>query len=192
MTKKSKQKGRLTVIAGPMFAGKTTKLITLYRVFKQTGNKVLCFKAEGGEVKNFIGSTDSHDARSLKVAFVDKKKPESILQVVKRKRAKKILIDAIHFFPEKKTKKVLDELLRNGIDVVVNGLFYDYKKRRFPLVHDLFNLADERTELFSVCEKCGAKAKHTEKVAGGKSTLESTQTAQYIPVCSACHKIYKG
>ena len=186
------KKGKLTVIAGPMFAGKTTKLITLYRVFKQHGNKVLCFKAEGGEVKNLVGETNSHDARPLKVAFIDKDRPEIILKAVKKARAKKVLIDAIHFFPERKTKKVIFKLLDQGIDVVVNGLYYDYKRRYFRLVHDLFDLADERIELFGVCEKCGGRAKHTERIAGGKRKLEPTTTAQYIPVCSACHKIYRG
>lgn len=192
MANKTFKKGKLTVIVGPMFAGKTTKLITLYRIFKNHGNKVLCFKAEGGEIKAKNGETNSHDARPLPVIFIDKKKPELILKGAKKQKADKVLIDAIHFFSERKTKKVIAKLLDRGIDVVVNGLYYDYKRRYFRLVHDLFDLADERIELFAVCERCGGRAKHTERVSGGKQKLESTQTAKYIPACSACHKIYKG
>lgn len=186
------RKGRLTIIAGPMFAGKTTKLITLYRIFKQNRNKVLCFKAEGAEVKNRNGQINSHDARFLPVIFIDKKHPELILREVKKRKVNKVLIDAVHFFPERKTKTVIGKLLKERRDVVVDGLLYDYKRKYFRLTHELFDLADERIELFAVCEKCGGRAKHTERISGGKRKLEATTIAKYIPACSSCHKIYRG
>lgn len=188
----SSTRGRLTVIAGPMFAGKTTKLITLYRIFKSNGSKVLCFKAEGAGVKNRKGKTNSHDERPLPVIFIEKNKPEGILVEVKEAKADKILVDSVQFFPEKKMKIIVDQLLGNGVDVVANGLLYDYKRKYFRLMHELFDLADERIELFAVCEKCGGRAKHTERIAGGTKQLEATETAKYIATCSSCHKVYRG
>jgi thymidine kinase len=55
--------------------------------------------------------------------------------------------------------------------------------------------ADECIEQFSICVRCGGKAQHTERTAGGPGQSIGTTgkiTAQYIPVCAACHKIYKG
>lgn len=186
------KKGRLTVIGGPMFAGKTTKLITLYRIFTKNGSRVLCFKAEGAEVNDRIGQTDSHDERPLPVTFIEKDKPEMILKLAKKAKAERVLIDATQFLPVVETKKIILKLLSEGIDVIVDGLMYDYKRKYFRLMHELFDLADERIELFAVCERCGARAKHTERVAGGVKRLEATSKAKYIASCSRCHRIYKG
>ena len=75
------KKGKLTVIAGPMFAGKTTKLLTLFSVLSDLDFSVLCFKAEalsnGG-----MGHTRSHDERPLPVIYIDMNKPEKILHYV--------------------------------------------------------------------------------------------------------------
>lgn len=186
------KKGRLTVIGGPMFAGKTTKLITIYRVFKKNGFKVVCFKAEEAEVNNRTGETDSHDERPLPVIFIEKDKPELMLELTKKHKAQKVLIDSIQFFPDKKTKKVISTLLNQGIDVVANGLLYDFRRKYFYLMHELFDLADERIELFAICERCAGRAKHTERVSGGVERLVATTKAKYITSCSRCHKIYKG
>ena len=186
------KKGHLTVLAGSMFAGKTTKLITLYRVFTKNGYKTLCFKAEGAEVKDRKGKTNSHDERNLPVTFIENNKPQLILKIVKKERPDKVLIDSAQFFPDKATKKIVFKLLDQGIDVVVNGLLYDYRRKYFRLMHELFDLADERMELFAICERCGARAKNTERVAGGTKRLEATSKAKYIAVCTRHHKIYKG
>lgn len=185
------KKGRLTVIAGPMFAGKTTKLITLYRIFKQNKNRVACFKAEGAEIKRKTGKTNSHDEQPLPVVFIRKEKPELILRFIEKEKIEKVLIDSVQFFPEKQTKKVIFKLLNQGVDVIVDGLLYDYRRKYFRLTHELFDLADERIELFSACEKCGGRAKHTEKITGDVKRLEASNTAKYIATCSRCHKIFK-
>ena len=41
-----RNRGTLTVIAGPMFAGKTTKLLTIFSVLSKLGYSILVFKAE--------------------------------------------------------------------------------------------------------------------------------------------------
>jgi len=180
------------VIAGPMFAGKTSKLITLYRVFTKNGFKVLCFKAEGAEVKNRRGKTNSHDERNLPVIFIENKKPQPILNIVKKENPDKTLIDSVQFFPDSPTKKVVFKLLEQGVDVVLNGLLYDYNRKYFRLMHELFDLADERMELFAICERCGARAKYTERISGGTKRLEATTKAKYIAVCGRHHRIFKG
>lgn len=186
------KKGHLTVLAGPMFAGKTTKLITLFRVFSKNGFKVLCFKAEGADVIYRKGKTNSHDERILPVIFIENKKPNLILKIIKKEKPNKVLIDSTQFFPYASMKRVVAKLLDQNIDVIVNGLLYDYKRKYFRLMHELFDLADERMELFAICERCGARAKNTERVAGGVKRLEATSRSKYIATCSRCHKIYKG
>ena len=188
------KKGTLTVIAGPMFAGKTTKLLTLFSVLSNLGYSILCFKAEalsnGG-----MGHTKSHDDRSLPVIYIDMNRPEKILNYVGKQGIKKVIIDNINFFPKTEFIAIVRQLLAQGIDVYVNGLIYDYRRVEYGATKTLMRMADECIEQFSICVKCGGKAAHTERIAGTTQLSVGTTgkiAAKYIAVCSSCHKIYKG
>lgn len=193
-TKSSSRRGKLTVIAGPMFAGKTTKLLTLFSVLSNLGFSLLCFKAEA-ESNGGMGHTKSHDERPLPVIYIRYDKPERILEYVGQQGIQKVIIDAIHFFPKDRFVAVVKKLLGWRIDVYVNGLIYDYRKKEYGATKTLMKLADERIEQFSICVKCGGRAMHTERVAGGTEIslgTTGTKRAEYIPVCASCHVIYKG
>ena len=188
------KKGKLTVIAGPMFAGKTTKLLTLFTVLSNLDYHILCFKAEA-RTGGGMGHTRSHDERPLPVIYIDQNKPEKILHYVGRDGIQKVVVDAVHFFPKDNFIRVIRKLLRQGIDVYVNGLIYDYRKREYGATKTLMDIADECIEQFSICVKCGGKAAHTERVAGGIEVSIGTTgktVAKYIPVCASCHEVYKG
>lgn len=189
-----KKRGKLTVIAGPMFAGKTTKLLTLFSVLSKLDYSILCFKAEA-KSNGGMGHTQSHDDRSLSVIYIDMNKPEKILQYVGKQGIQKVIIDAIHFFPKDQFIKVVQKLLNQHIDVYVNGLIFDYRKQVYGATKELMRKANECIEQFSICVKCGGKAEHTERIAGGTELSVGTTgkvLARYIPVCSSCHEIYKG
>jgi thymidine kinase len=196
MTKKHTKpsRGKLTVIAGPMFAGKTTKLLTLFSVLSNLGYSILCFKAEA-ESNGGMGHTRSHDERPLPVIYIRMNEPEKILQYVGRDGIKKVIIDNINFFPKDRFISVVKSLLHRGIDVYLNGLIYDYRKQEFGATKSLMKMADECIEQFSICVKCGAKAAHTERVSGGTELTIGTTgkiKAEYIAVCSDCHQEHKG
>jgi|GEM_PF-1140973 len=188
------KKGKLTVIAGPMFAGKTTKLLTIFRVLSDLGFSVLCFKAEAHS-NGGMGHTKSHDERPLAVIYIDMDKPERILEYVGQQGIQKVIIDAIHFFPKNGFEKVVNNLLTQGIDVYLNGLIYDYRKKEYGATRALMKKADECLELYSICVRCASKAMHSERVSGGTELsigTTSTKKAEYIPVCASCHKLYQG
>lgn len=188
------KRGKLTVIAGPMFAGKTTKLLTLFSVLQDLGFRLLCFKAEASD-HGGMGHTHSHDERPLAVIYVRKDKPDLILKYVGYDGIEKVIIDAVHFFPKDEFIRVVDKLLDRGIDVYCNGLIYDYRKTEYGPTKTLMGMADEAIEQYSVCVRCASKADHTERIAGGTEQSIGTvgkRIASYIPVCSSCHSIYNG
>lgn len=192
--KKGGNRGTLTVIGGPMFAGKTTKLLTLFSVLSKLGFSLLVFKAEATTLGG-MGHTRSHDERPLPVIYIQMGSPKKILQYVGNEGIEKVIIDAVHFFPKKDILAVIDELLSNGIDVYANGLVYDYKRHEYGATKTLMGIADETIELFSVCVKCGGKAMHSERVSGATATSIGTTgkiKATYQPVCGKCHKTYRG
>ncbi len=193
-SKSAPKKGKLTVIAGPMFAGKTTKLLTLFSVLSSLGYSILCFKAEavsGGG----MGHTKSHDERPLPVIYIDMKKPKKILDYVSTQGIQKVIVDNINFFPKREFIQVVRKLLAQKIDVYVNGLIYDFRKKEYGATKALMKMADETIVQFAICVRCGGKAAHTERVAGGKEQSIGTTgkaVAKYIAVCATCHRMYKG
>jgi len=190
----SHRRGKLTVIAGPMFAGKTTKLLTLFSVLSNLNYSILVFKAEA-KSNGGMGHTRSHDERPLPVIYIGMNEPEKILQYVGKDGIQKVIIDAVHFFPKDKFLPVVKKLLEQGIDVYVNGLIYNYRKEEYGPTKALMKLADECIEQYSICVKCGGKAAHTERVAGSTEISIGTtgrEKAQYVAVCSLHHHMYKG
>jgi len=191
---KNKKNGKLTVIVGPMFAGKTTKLLTLFSVLSNLDYSILCFKAEARPVRG-MGSTKSHDELPLPVIYIGMNEPEKILQYVGRDGIQKVIIDAVHFFPREQILRVVKTLLSKGIDVYVNGLIYDYRKKEFGATRALIKMANDRLELYSICVRCGGIAAYTERISGGKDQSIGTtgpRKAQYIAVCGTCHRVYQG
>lgn len=189
-----RNRGTLTVIAGPMFAGKTTKLLTIFSVLSKLGYSLLAFKAEANG-SGGMGHTRSHDERPLPVIYIGRDQPEKILHYVGRDGIQKVIIDAIHFFPKEKFINVVKKLLFQGIDVYVNGLIYDFRKKEYGPTKTLMKMADECIEQYAICVKCGGRAEHTERVAGGTEQSIGTtgsKKAEYIPVCTKHHVVYKG
>jgi thymidine kinase len=187
------KRGKLTVIAGPMFAGKTTKLLTLFSVLSKLGFSLLAFKAES-KSNGGMGHTRSHDERPLPVIYIGMDEPEKILNYT-GDGIKKVIVDAVHFFPKDRFVSVVQQLLKRGIDVYVNGLIYDYRKKEYGPTKTLMKMADECIEQYAICVKCGGRAEHTERVAGGTEQSIGTtgsKKAEYIPVCATDHVVYKG
>jgi len=192
--KKKIEHGKLTVIAGPMFAGKTTKLLTIFSILSNLGYSILCFKAEA-KSNGGMGHTRSHDERPLPVIYIDMNKPQRILEYVGRDGIQKVIIDSVQFFEKKPFLVVVKKLLAMGIDVYCDGLIYDYKKREFGGTKALMKIADESIIQYSICVRCAHRAEHTERVSGGTEQAIGTTgkvKATYIAVCSSCHKIYSG
>ncbi|OGG31331.1 hypothetical protein A3A63_00670 [Candidatus Gottesmanbacteria bacterium RIFCSPLOWO2_01_FULL_46_9] len=184
-------KGRLTVIAGPMFSGKTGKLVAMVDVFTRMGHTVLTVKPKLDNRYGAKNEIHSHDHRSTKAIVVDGESKESIVEKIAASGADKVIFDEVQFFDRKKVMNVIEVLRNKGIHVIAAGLLYDYQRKPFGSTPDLMGLADERLELFAICQKCGGLARHTERVGGGKGQIVVGASNMYIASCEKCHKIYK-
>lgn len=191
MPNHTKTKGLLTVIAGPMFSGKTSKLVAMVDVFTRMGYKVLTVKPK---IDNRYGSKNeihSHDHRKTQAILVNGQQPQEIVEKILKTKADKVIFDEVQFFDKEKINNVISDLRKKGIHVIAAGLLYDYKRQPFGATPDLMGLADEHMELFSVCQKCGAIARHTERKKGGKGQVVVGAADKYIASCVKCHRVYK-
>ena len=186
-----KKKGRLTVVAGPMFSGKTSKLVAMVEVFTRMGHKVLTVKPKLDDRYGGKNEIHSHDHRASKAIVVDGEPKEQIIEKIEATGADKVIFDEVQFFDKKKVMSIIEYLRNKGVHVIAAGLLYDYQRKPFGCTPDLMGLADERLELFAICQKCGSLARHTERVAGAKGQIVVGASNMYIASCEKCHKIYK-
>jgi thymidine kinase len=184
-------KGRLTVIAGPMFSGKTGKLVAMVDVFTRMGHKVLTVKPKLDNRYGGLEEIHSHDHKKTAAIVVDGETAESIIDRILVSGADKVIFDEVQFFDKKKVMRVIEALRSRSIHVIAAGLLYDYQRKPFGSTPDLLGLADERLELFAICQKCGGLARHTERVGGGKGQIVVGAANMYIASCERCHRIYR-
>lgn len=189
-SKNQNKKGKLTVIAGPMFSGKTGKLVALVEVFTRMGHRVLTIKPSVDSRYSSKNEIYSHDHRKTPALVVDGLSPESIIDTISRKGVDKVIFDEVQFFDKEEVLAIIKKLKKMGVHVIASGLMYDYMRQPFGATPELMGLADERLELMAVCQKCGSLARHSERVKGGKSQVDVGAADKYIAVCEKCHKIY--
>lgn len=186
-----KKKGRLTVVAGPMFSGKTSKLVAMVEVFTRMGHKVLTVKPKLDDRYGGKNEIHSHDHRSSAAIVVDGEPKEQIIEKIEATGADKVIFDEVQFFDKKKVMSIIEYLRNRGIHVIAAGLLYDYQRKPFGSTPDLLGLADERLELFAICQNCGSLARHTQRMKGGKGQIVVGAADMYTASCEKCHRIYK-
>lgn len=192
MKKQLTAKGKLTVIAGPMFSGKTGRLVALKHVLTGLGKTILIVKPSIDVRYSSESAIHSHDQKKAPAIVVNGEKKIAIERRILREKPDVVIFDEVQFFHKKRILGVIDTLRKKGKHVIAAGLLYDYLRKPFGATPELLGLADESMELFSVCEKCGSLAKHSERTAGSTSIVDVGASDKYIPVCQRCHVMYGG
>ena len=189
---KTIKSGKLTVFAGPMFSGKTTKLIKLVEILENLGQKVLVAKPSIDTRYTKDPKLASHDKKTTAAMFVDMNRPEDLIKIIESDGYKHVILDELNFFHKIKTVNAIKKLLRLGVSVTGSGLAYDYRRKEFGPTLKLTKIADKTVWLYAICQKCGAPAEHTERVSGTTSVVVVAGLDMYIASCRKCHRIYKG
>lgn len=177
------KKGRLLVIYGPMFCGKTTELLRRVRRLRASGRVCYVMKHKLDERYSkgpFIESHDHQCMNATTVSSLEQADPEEI------SRSDVICIDEGQFMPN--LRHYVDEWLNQGKDVIVAGLNLDFKKGPFPEMVPLLMQGDKLIHLTAIC-KCGEKAPFSHRkshstelyVVGGSETYES--------LCRTCYSL---
>ncbi|MGP5036181.1 thymidine kinase [Brachybacterium alimentarium] len=146
--------GRLHVIAGPMFAGKTEELLRRVHRARLAGQQVEVF----GHRLDDRGGADrlsTHIGRSEPARMLEH--PQELLDALGGEKPDLVALDEAQFFGPGLVP-VLDELLVGGIQVEAAGLCVTYDGGPFEPVPTLMAQAEEVVKLTAVCVVCGADA----------------------------------
>jgi len=157
--------GRIEIICGPMFSGKTEELIRRVRRLNHAKKKYVIFnsKMQDGSVFEDVKSHDGNRLNSIAISSAS-----DILSYLRENPdIEFIAIDSIHFL-DNFVVKLLKSLVAKGYKVIATGLDKDFRGESFGSMPEILVLADEVIKLSAVCSICGKDAYYTQRLVNGE------------------------
>lgn len=191
------KKGKLEVICGSMFSGKTEELMRRLKRAEFAKLNVLTIKHHIDNRKSQT-SISSHNG-SERIAFSIGNSSVAIDKVLElaNRNIDVIGIDEIQFFPNK-IIDVICQLVDSGKRVICAGLDLDFRGEPFGVMPIVMAIADEVTKFKAICVICGKNAHHSQRIINGRPAnyedpiiMVGAQEA-YEPRCRDCFVINRG
>ena len=176
--------GRIEIIAGGMFSGKSEELIRRLRRAVIARQRVQVFKPLIDDRFN-IEEVVSRDERRLKAIPVATS--EELLSRIEI-GSQVIGIDEVQFF-DAGIVDVCMQLADAGLRIIAAGLDQDYMRRPFGPMPALLSVAEVVDKMHAVCVRCGGVAHYSQRIAGGDSQVEVGDTS-YEARCRVCYEIW--
>jgi thymidine kinase len=156
--------GRVEVVAGPMFAGKTEELLRRVRRALIAGRRVQVFshRLDTRRGTDRVASHAGLDHPSQAAQSADD------IERAVRQDSELIAVDEAHFFGSALIGTA-DRLARRGPVVVVAGLDVTFAGGPFEPLPSLMALAERVDKLTAICTVCGADAIFHLRVAPSRS-----------------------
>jgi len=159
--------GRIEVICGCMFSGKTEELIRRLTHVQLARQSLLAFTPRR-DTRYRTGSLVSHNGQTIEavtVAHID-----DIVAAVPA-GTQVVAIDEVQFI-ESTPQEIAtgcQRLADQGIRVIVAGLDQDFRAQPFTIVAELMAVAEQVDKLYAICVKCGSYATRSQRLIDGKA-----------------------
>jgi len=200
MSESNRSAGYLELILGPMFSGKSSRIVEIYKQceFCNISVAVINHTIDNRYDDELLSTHDKVKIPCMKTERLMDLWNESIdledeltnipqvQQKIKVATSKVILINEEKFFPD--LEDFVRLLLNNGKKIYICGLDGDFERKKFGNILDLIPLCDKVTKLTSLCSLC---KNGTPGIFSMRLTNETDQTVvgsdNYIPVCRKCY-----
>lgn len=176
------RRGRIEVICGSMFSGKTEELIRRMKRAKFAKQSVEIFKP-AVDTRYSEEDVVSHEGNSIHSTPVETS--ASILLLGSDTEV--VGIDEAQFFDDNLIN-VCNELANRGTRVIVAGLDLDFKGIPFGPMPALCAIADEVTKVHAICVHCGALAYVSHRTVDEEKRVLLGEQTVYEPLCRACYQ----
>lgn len=176
------RRGRIEVICGSMFSGKTEELIRRLKRAKFAHQKVEIFKP-AIDTRYSEEDVVSHDSNSISSTPLDSSGSILLLS----SDIDVVGIDEAQFFDDGLVD-VCNTLASRGVRVIVAGLDMDYKGIPFGPMPALMAIADEVTKVHAICVKCGNLAYVSHRTVANDKRVLLGEMAEYEPLCRVCYQ----
>jgi len=179
----SNKYGYLELIIGPMFSGKSSRLVEIYKKCKFCNIPISVINHSiDNRYDNEMLST--HDL--IKIPCTKADELSNLKNNYKILQSEVILINEGQFFPD--LEEFVKFMLKQQKQIYIAGLDGDFERKKFGQILDLIPLCDKVTKLSSLCSLC---KNGTYGIFSMRLTNELHQTVvgsdNYIPVCRKCY-----
>lgn len=182
LTGESHRPGRIEVVCGSMFSGKTEELIRRLKRAKIARQRVLIIKPTM-DIRYSKEDVVSHDHNSIHSMPV-----KSSEEILKHAQGYDVVgIDEAQFLDEGLTE-VCNKLAYNGVRVIIAGLDMDFQGKPFGPIPNLLAVADEVTKVHAICVKCGNLAYASHRLVKNSSQVLLGEKDEYEPLCRDCFR----
>ncbi len=175
------RQGRIEVICGSMFSGKTEELIRRLNRARIAQQKVEIYKPMI-DTRYSEENVVSHDSNS--VASTPVESSQSILLMATE--ADVIGIDEAQFFDEGLVE-VCNTLANRGKRIIIAGLDMDFKGVPFGPMPALCAIAEDVTKVHAICVRCGNLAHVSHRIVAGDKQVMLGELQEYEPLCRHCY-----
>ena len=175
------RQGRIEVICGSMFSGKTEELIRRLNRARIAQQKVEIYKPLL-DTRYSEEDVVSHDSNSVASTPVDSS--QSILLMATE--ADVVGIDEAQFFDEGLIE-VCNTLANRGKRIIIAGLDMDFKGVPFGPMPALCAIAEDVTKVHAICVRCGNLAHVSHRIVEGDKQVMLGELQEYEPLCRHCY-----
>ena len=174
--------GRIEVVCGSMFSGKTEELIRRMKRAKFAKQKVEIFKPSLDTRYSDVDVV-SHDQHSIPSTPIDSSSTIALLS----SDIDVVGIDEAQFLDDG-VVDVCNDLANRGVRVIVAGLDMDFQGKPFGPMPALCASADDVTKVHAICVKCGALAYISHRLVANDKRVLLGEQMEYEPLCRECYQ----
>jgi len=196
---------RLEVIVGPMFSGKTERLIARLHRAQYAKKRVRIIKpAHDTRTQGFIASRavlpDGTTEVTDRLSAVMVRSEEDFRRIVKPFDFDVLAIDEAQFFPldqpladslgwfGRAIRALLREKRDTNLRIIVAGLDMDFAEEPFGPIPGLLAIADSVEKLTGVCMQCGSDAGYISyRLISDEKQLVVGDAGEYQVRCRSCY-----
>ena len=181
------RRGRIEVICGSMFSGKTEELIRRMKRAQFAHQRVEIFKPSI-DTRYDEENVVTHEGVSIPSTPVD----NSASIVLLSSNCEVVGIDEAQFFDDN-IVDVCNDLANRGVRVIVAGLDLDYTGTPFGPMPALCAIADQVDKVHAICVKCGALAYVSHrKTLDNHNQVMLGEKQEYEPLCRECYRMARA
>ena len=174
--------GRIEVVCGSMFSGKTEELIRRMKRAKFAKQKVEVFKP-AIDTRYSDNDVVSHDQNAIPSTPVETS--SSILLLTSDIEV--VGIDEAQFL-DMGLIDVCNQLANRGVRVIVAGLDMDFRGVPFGPMPGLCAIADDVTKVHAICVRCGSLAYLSHRLVHNDKQVLLGEKMEYEPLCRDCYQ----
>jgi thymidine kinase len=185
--------GYLELYSGPMFSGKTSKLLELYKQFSFCGISTMVINHADDSIRYSTSQLSTHDKQMIPCRMVNKLSEIITFSDIddindEFSKSQVILINEGQFF-EDIVEWVTNAVEKYNKNIYICGLDGDFKRNKFGnWLEGLIPLCDNHTKFHSCCVHCKKKKAIFSHRISNETAQKIIGNECYVPLCRLCYK----